>query len=93
VTPGLILNTSDDRLPIESPWRTRFELRHQPPVLVLDDGTLVYEVWFWSPDHGRWLVMSKGYDVEAQRHGVVFFDTLAQLKAVLGRLPRVQAAA
>lgn len=81
---GLILNTYDDRLPGDSPWRTRREVRHHPALFEID-GLPVYEVWFWSDEFQRWFVMSRGYDLERVQQGVIYFDTIEQLRAVLAR--------
>lgn len=83
---GLVLNVHDDRLPDGSPWRTRFEVRHQPPAFVLDDGFPVYEVWFWHEELRRWFVMSRVYDARLAAAGVVFFYGIEQLKAWISYL-------
>lgn len=85
---GLILNVDDESLPAGSPWRTREECRRQPAMFTLDDGYPVFEVWFFRFD--RWWCMSKSYDVGLVRRGVIYFDSIGQLKA---RIAQVQKAA
>jgi hypothetical protein len=87
MTQGLILNYHDDRLPPDSPWRTRHEVRHQPPVFVLeDDGYPVYEVWYWHDELSRWFVMSRVYNARLAAMGVIFFFGIEQLKAWIAHL-------
>lgn len=88
---GLILNWNDDRLPPDSPWRTRYESRRQPPVFELDDGFPVYEVWFWHDELRRWFVMSRVYDAQLAAAGVVIFFGVDQLKAWIAYLSEEQA--
>lgn len=84
---GLILNYHDDRLPPGSPWRTRLETRRQPPVFELaPDSFPVYEVWFWHDELNRWFCMSRCYDADLARAGVVFFYGMEQLKAWIAYL-------
>jgi hypothetical protein len=85
---GLILNVADERLPSGSPWRTRWEVRHHPALFVLDDGTPVFEAWFWDDATARWFCMSRGYDAQAARAGVIYFDSIEQLRAQLASLGR-----
>lgn len=82
---GLVLNIHEEHLEPGSPWRTREEVRHHPPLFHLDDGYPVFEVWLWSKEHGRWFVMSRRYDAQLAAAGVVFFDSIEQLRAILGR--------
>ena len=69
----MILNFSD-------PDRTRMEVRHHPALFVVD-ACPVFEVWFWHAPFNRWFCMSKSYDIELARGGVVYFDSIEQLKA------------
>lgn len=79
---GIILNVHDDVLPEGSPWRTRrVACWGHEPVLVLPDGTAVWEVWFWSDQ--RWWCFSRAYDAALARSGVIYFDGLEQLRAQL----------
>lgn len=78
---GLILNVSDDQLPEGSEWRTRRAVRAQRPIFTLADGTPVWEAWFFA--RGRWWCFSHGYDAQLARSGVVFFDSIEQLRAQL----------
>ena len=82
---GLVLNVNEEHLAPDSPWRTREEVRHHAPLFWLDDGFPVFEVWFWSKEHARWFVMSRRYDAQLAALGVVFFDSIEQLRAALGR--------
>ena len=86
---GWIVNLEDPSLPADSPWRTRQEVRHQPPVFELPDGSPVYEVWFHRL--GRWWCMSRALDRRLAESGVVYFFGVEQLKAwlaYLGAQPR-----
>lgn len=83
---GLILNVSDAELPPGSEWRTRRAVRDQRPLYLLDDGTPVWEVWFCAL--GRWWCYSHGYDQALARGGVIYFDSLEQLRAQLMVLRR-----
>jgi len=81
---GLILNVHDDALPVGSEWRTRRAVRSQRPLYTLEDGTPVWEVWFFV--RSRWWCYSHAYDAALARAGVIYFDSLAQLRAQLGVL-------
>lgn len=83
---GMVLNTSDDRLAPDSPWRTREEARYHAPVFVLEGGYPVWEVWFWFDEAARWFCWTRSYDVSIARQGVVYFDSLEQLRAQLAHL-------
>lgn len=76
------MNVDDELLPADSPWRTRFEVRHQPALFIVD-GTPVYEVWFYRV--GRWWCMSRSYDMAIARRGVIYFDTMAHLKMLVAK--------
>lgn len=48
--------------------------RNHEPAIVLDDGTLVFEVWFWHQDLRRYFCMTKGpADARMIAQGVVYF--------------------
>jgi len=65
---GWIINLWDDS-------QTREVTREQPPVIYLPDGgEPVFEVWFWHAQVFRWFVMSRSFNVNYQRGGVIYFD-------------------
>ena len=47
--------------------------RDQPPAITLDDGDVVFEVWFWHSLLRRWFVMSYSPIPALVAQGVVFF--------------------
>lgn len=63
---GLICNVADAA-------HDRMENRDQEPCFVLDDGTPVFEVWFWHEQLKRWFCMSTVTDPRLIAQGVVFF--------------------
>ena len=77
---GLILN-------VHAPEQSREEQREQPAVFVLEDGFPVFEVWFWHAN--RWWCMSKSYNLNLARQGVVYFDSAEELKRALALFGRV----
>lgn len=48
---GLVIN-------VANPEGDREVERSQEPCVVLDDGTPVFEVWYWHCDLKRWFVMT-----------------------------------
>jgi hypothetical protein len=67
MSKGLIVNVSDSRYDCEVE-------RVQPPVLTLEDGTPVFEVWFYHWVLKRWFVMSYIYDQRMIAQGIVYFQ-------------------
>lgn len=63
---GLIINVSK---PNHDTWVER----NQPPALVLEDGTPIFEVWFYHWTLHRWFVMSYIFDQSMIDQGVVYF--------------------
>lgn len=48
--------------------------RDHAPAIVLDDGSLVFEVWFWHQTLRRYFCMTGGpHDVSRIAQGVVYF--------------------
>ena len=67
---GWIFNTSDeahDRL-------VERDTSRYPPAFRLDDGTPIFEVWFWHGRIGRWFVMSNYSDPQLVNQGVIYFQ-------------------
>jgi hypothetical protein len=55
--------------------RTYETVRMQPPVIYLPQSNdPVAEIWFWHVEVERWFVMSRSFNLNAQRAGVVYFD-------------------
>lgn len=63
---GMIVNAADARY-------DRWEDRDQEPCFVLDDGTLVFEVWIWHSLLQRWFCMTNHATMELITQGVVCF--------------------
>lgn len=80
---GLILNTSSKD---HDQWVTR-DVGAYPPAFRLDDGTPIFEVWFWHDTLRRWFVMSNYSDPRMTAQGVVYFRP-GQHKQALGGAAR-----
>lgn len=69
IEQGWIFNTSNDahdRLVAR-------DVTRYPPAFRLDDGTPVFEVWFWHARVGRWFVMSNYSEPQMIEQGVIYF--------------------
>jgi hypothetical protein len=78
---GLIVNTSNAA-------HNRWEDRDQQPCFYLDDGTPVFEVWYWHKMLKRWFCMCPVYNQTLIDQGVVFFypGDVAGLRTAMGGL-------
>lgn len=63
---GMIVNTADEQ-------RDCWEDRDQVPCFYLDDGTPIFEVWFWHRGLRRWFCMSTVPNDDMIAQGVVYF--------------------
>lgn len=63
---GLIINVSNSAY-------DQWVERDQPPAFLLEDGTPIFEVWFYLNTLQRWFVMSYIYDQRMIDQGVVYF--------------------
>ena len=45
----------------------------QYPALILEDGTLIYDVWYWHTLLRRWFCMSCYHNPQMIAQGVVYF--------------------
>lgn len=63
---GLICNVVDERF-------DRWEDRQQEPCFHLEDGTPVFEVWYWHKSLRRWFCMTQHPSPELIAQGVVCF--------------------
>lgn len=82
-----MLNVADARY---DRWIRR-DSRAYPPAFRLDDGTAVYEVWFWHSILRRWFVMSHYSDAAMIKQGVVYFrpdNGLVGLKSIMRALEK-----
>lgn len=81
---GLVLNVCDSQLPPGSPWRTREVESNQAPIFCLEDGYPVFEVWFCYG--AAWFCFSRVPNSSLQAQGVRYFESIGQLRAILGEL-------
>jgi hypothetical protein len=63
---GWIVNAADSRYDQEVD-------REQEPCFYLEDGTPIFEVWFWHAQLGIWFCMAAIEDPAAVAQGVVYF--------------------
>ena len=63
---GLIINVSDSTY-------DQWVERDQPPAFTLEDGTPIFEVWFYHWKLKRWFVMAYIFDQRLIDQGVVYF--------------------
>lgn len=63
---GLLVNVVDAK-------HDRYVDRDQVPCFYVDDGTPVFEVWFWHCILKRWFCMSTVSDPKKIAQGVVYF--------------------
>jgi hypothetical protein len=82
---------------VKDPQYDRWVDREQAPCFYTDDGTAVFEVWFWHCLLQRWFCMSTVWPPEQVAAGVVFFwpgdiaglrRTMLGLEAQAGFVPR-----
>jgi len=74
---------------VHRPDDTREVELAQAPVLVLDAGEIVFEVWFWHAASSRWFVMTWADDAAFAARGIVAFrptDVPAVLRAKVAAL-------
>ncbi len=76
---------------VHRPDDTREVDLDQQPVFVLDDGEVVFEVWFWHAPAARWFVMTWLDDPSLAARGVLCFrptDVPSVLRARLATMKR-----
>jgi hypothetical protein len=78
---------------IHRPDDTREVEREQPPVLVLDGGEIVFEVWFWHARSARWFVMTWQDDPSFAARGIVAFRPTDVPSALRERVAALRSAA
>lgn len=81
---GWIVNLSTDEC--------RETMRAGPAAVTLDDGSLVFEVWYWHQELRRWFVMAPAPDPNMRAQGVIYYhpDQVQRLPRVLVQLGRQQ---